>query len=74
MNRKIISRFESDKEKIEIISSFESDEEKNGMGNSSAGKLAHKKMWASEESHTAIFKLGRLFNMLKRVLLSNINH
>ena len=49
MNRKIISRFESDKEKIEIISRFESDEEKNGMGNSSAGKLAHKKMWASEE-------------------------
>ena len=49
MNRKIISRFESDKEKIEIISRFESDEEKNGMGNSSAGKLAHKKMSASEE-------------------------
>ena len=44
-----VSRFESDEEKIEIISRFESNEEKYGMGNSSAGKLAHKKMWASEE-------------------------
>ena len=50
MNRKIISRFESDEEKIEIISRFESNEEKYGMGNSSAGKLAQKKLSASKES------------------------